>query len=1143
MPLRPSFSDDGSISGSTSGSALVVGEHLPLSDYGMVSSESSPTPLVWASPTSLNSHNANSLRIRQWLIFESLDVEILYNIVSRAESEPDVQVLPFKAIFTAYDNVLSERGINRESDRVWLRYLFKVGDKSRDGTLFEKFEMLLGEMGIELAYDEDGRERRHEEVERDEESGRRKGMDGAGNEVSDVVTPTDARGLADFGTPTDISRRKRGRRASFNSLYDATATADSTRWSAKRPSSRSSVSRLQVGKSPFPNTREEGLQKPELGREPQLQTGLGKRNRVSEAGAPYRFSRPQRQEALQARQQALKEWRPAAAEKAAWTGDGRLPLGKSSGVLYDDSSLDAATSTTLGDDNLLRRVTVPSPQRIQSGDAQSLQHRSRQPGISPTSQHTSRPPHQKASHYDYIRQAQERRAVEHDRSSLLWDAFNRWLTLFRSKRRERIYDEVARRVVERRNLNTLHQTFDQWIIATSREYNRTALARRHMLRRKYFNLWRDFTARNELKVQLLGLQTPFDLWRKVYVRIWANEITAIQVYRENLAKRFFWQWFWAYCDSSAPKLYATKVEQKLFNAWQDAWAMTRKSMRLAEDQYEQSLKLSALRKWSNYRKGDLSMRYKADTFRKRILLRRCVSVWHKQARLSPLASRVSNMVDWRIARTTSATWILRTRMAKRAAEVDRIRALRNTWTAWNDRLRWQTLEARIDERLILQSLYKWALTSRFHLMKRIHERRVQRQTLQKLVVGYRKVETGFEQRENRVEETGNRHRAATHLDLLRVKMQALRQNEQLATDFYTPRIEQSSLEAWKAQYQRVQEMHARARDKEIFFLKRKTMECWREAVGEARRLKRREAYAHIRRTVKMNIASAAIEKWHSRMKQLRQTEDRAQSLYDDKVTIIAAKTLEQWRDRTSRFQQNLKTAEFHHNTLLVNQSLRAWAAVLQRIADLKARSDQFSHIHVLGLAAPLLRKLRFRIFEIHTRQEAADSMNDRNHKKHVRNMIRHWADRLLSGDPPNDPDFTRPVDITMQGDLGTFLGDGTPGRGGEWTTAFGEPFNTSDWIPALEAPSSSTPLTVPGYLNTPSKRAVRARALAQMSTTPATPVRTPFAARLRGQAESGRRTGATQHRGLGLRQSRLGVGRGIDDEETMGGEGDWRRHE
>jgi protein SFI1 len=1064
-------------------------------------------------------------------------VEILYNIVTRAEHDPDIRRLPFKAIFAAYDAVLAERRVNKESDRIWLRCLFKLGDKSRHGTLFEKFERLLGEMGIELAYDEDERERRPEESAWDERGPNDTSMEGSGRIPSDVETPTNARGVVGLGTPTGGSRTRKRRRASFNSMYDVTATADTTRWSQKRPSSRSSVSRLQVGKSPFPERQKDVLRKTQRAtssaKDSHVQTGLGEGNWMSSVGALDDLARQQRKEILEARQQALKHWRPNEPEKTTPTGPSRHTVTKSLGSVFDDNSLDAATSTTLGDCSPVRRVAVPSSQRIRSKAVQSFLHRHRQPVAISAHQQPIQLLQDRNSHRDQIYQAQERRATEHDRYNLLWDAFNRWLTLCRTKRKERIYEVLEGRVIERRNLNLLYGAFDHWIIVTAQERNRTALARRHMLRKKYFKLWRDFTVANEIKAQRFALQQKFDLWRKAYVRIWANEITAIQVHQENLVKKVFWDWFWAYCDSSAPKLRASKVQRSILITWQKAWGMTRTNMGIAEDQYERYLKLSALRKWVKKRQDDLYLQNRADEFRRQSLIRKCVTIWRKQAQLFPLATRVSNMVDWRIARTTSMTWILRTRMARRAAQVDRLRVLRNTWTAWNDRLRWQTLEARIDKRLILQSLYKWVLTSRFNLMKRVHNWRVQQQTLKKLVGGYRGRRTRLEQPEIQIEEIRKRHLAATALDLLNTKVQSIRQKEKLAFDFYSPKIELQSLEAWRTRHQHIQHMEGWARDAEFFFLTKKTIKSWRKAVGESRRLKRREAYAQIRRKAKMNLATTAIEKWHSQMEQLCQNEDGARSRDNDRITNLGIAMLRKWREHASTLQQDVDRADSHYSTSLLNRCLRSWMSQLQHIRDLNVQRDQFSHIHVLELSAPLLRKLRFRIFEIQTRQETADAMNERNHKKHARNMIRHWREQLLPLDPP---DFTKSVPSNTQGDLGKLASEGTPARVDDWT-AFGDSFNATAWIPALEAQSSTTPMLVPGYLNTPSKRAVRARALAQMSTTPATPLGTPLASRLRNQTSSTRRTG-TQRRGQGLGQSRLGVGKGVDYGATLAGEGE-----
>jgi protein SFI1 len=68
-----------------------------------------------------------------------------------------------------------------------------------------------------------------------------------------------------------------------------------------------------------------------------------------------------------------------------------------------------------------------------------------------------------------------------------------------------------------------------------------------------------------------------------------------------------------------------------------------------------------------------------------------------------------------------------------------------------------------------------------------------------------------------------------------------------------------------------------------------------------------------------------------------------------------------------------------------------------------------------------------------------------------------------------------------------------------------------------------------GILEYAVKTGVRARALAQMSTTPATPLRTPFAARLKTRLSETRL--GNRRRTWGPGQSRLGLQRGVNEEE------------
>jgi protein SFI1 len=76
----------------------------------------------------------------------------------------------------------------------------------------------------------------------------------------------------------------------------------------------------------------------------------------------------------------------------------------------------------------------------------------------------------------------------------------------------------------------------------------------------------------------------------------------------------------------------------------------------------------------------------------------------------------------------------------------------------------------------------------------------------------------------------------------------------------------------------------------------------------------------------------------------------------------------------------------------------------------------------------------------------------------------------------------------------------------DWAACEADLLDHDDWLPPLDshepAQVTSTAIATPGYLNTPSKRAARAKALAKMSIMPVTPFTTPFAARLKAGAAS-----------------------------------------
>lgn len=221
-----------------------------------------------------------------------------------------------------------------------------------------------------------------------------------------------------------------------------------------------------------------------------------------------------------------------------------------------------------------------------------------------------------------------------------------------------------------------------------------------------------------------------------------------------------------------------------------------------------------------------------------------------------------------------------------------------------------------------------------------------------------------------------------------------------------------------------------------------------------------------------------------------------------------------WKSQSSQRQRAVADASTRFDGQLLSHALQLWSDASRQATNLQIRADQFYHIHLSEVCSANLRRLSMKAFGIKRRQQDADAMRERHWNRHVRNIVKHWAGQLrdaayqalLHGSSePTDAGYgtASQDDPPGSGASGT-LAPRAPSatqRAEDWTAFDADLLDTDDWAPPLDAhelvQATSTPLPTPAYLNTPSKRAARAKALAKMSTTPATPLNMPFSARLR----------------------------------------------
>ncbi|PWY66421.1 centrin-binding protein Sfi1 [Aspergillus heteromorphus CBS 117.55] len=1031
------------------------------------------------------------------------DVGLLFQVITRAERDPEVDRLPYRVLFDAYDEVIAEHGVDADPGYACMRFLLKMGSKAAVGdSLFEKFENLLERMGIVIEF----------------------GDDSAGYDdttFADSVPSIDSKlRRRARETPDDTTAARPQtqtplrRRASFNSMYDV-GDDPTQRSFINRPSSRSSMSRLQTGKpeypfakpSPFPK-RARGSESPDrtqliaqfidVGRRLMSRMDLLAAN-PSSAHVPAPAENPL-PNGLYARSAVDRD----RSERIAETSRARRPKASSHGS--DEEGERSSVSSQAGADNPIERPELPPEMLYRPPLSDLLRDAStfnmyRQRAIN---RRVLTQWLKKAIQGRQSNRNMETVAINRDRHTLLRQAFETWHRIIQDKRQaartERFFKHLEERAGRARDLYLLTKAFSHWAQLTSEEIARTSAARRHVLSVKYFNAWREITAVNELKAQRFALRRPFITWVKRTRQIKEDEAKAVVLdaqKAERSKNTFYWQWFWSFCEQRAPQWYDHCLKRRSLLYWLRKFRTNRECMHEIDVRNKQIAVASVWQAWVQRTRDVVVVEQQVVSTERRQLLQGMLGEWRLQAHLAPAASHVSSTVDRHILQAAYTQWVRRLQMLKQARELDRQRIIRNAWTNWNDLLRCRALHARIEERLKLEAMYKWILAERYRLMQRIREQRIKREVFSAFVTNVRGTYSQLLDRAEVFESQRNDDLLRAKLDRWRDQLALQREREIIANEFYFPRLAEESLVAWRSKHQHVVQIEGWAQNARFYFLATKFTKKWRVATVESVKRRRQDAYARTRRKAKINLATKALASWYSRAQYIADMDQQAMQISREKTLSISFELLGRWHDKTMDRIQDCDDADNHYARQIVNEHMVRWAEALVECQRQEEQADGVNRLRVLVQANVNLRKLSFRVFQVKSSAETAEAMKERNLRKHSRGMFRNWLDKarlkLESRDAPGPL-----VSPTKHYD-GTSAPDPSQQRIFDpWYQAATPSFRPSlNEVADSEPPArSTTPLATPNFLASPSRRAARARALVQTSTTPATPLYTPFASRL-----------------------------------------------
>lgn len=993
------------------------------------------------------------------------DVGILYQIITSAEQSPDVESLPFRAIFTAYDRILAQNGLDPDHDQIYLRFLLRLGDtKVPRQSLYESFETLLAELGlqIEIHTGDDGDQQITTNLSANE---------GVGYHTSLQSNASD-------------SPRNDRRRASFHSLYDA--DTENIRSQAMRPPSRALSSQYPFGKDARDRHRPTQTsirpsggvpRRPARSQSTTAETG---RSRLTAQEHITNLQNHQRSQSsvtntniseIQNHVSDGGSLGDQADQIRLTSSERRASNGGGSGLIDGELSAGSQqhqTSYALARPELLYR---PSETQLLR-DADTFEHYR----IKAVTREIFKQWSGAASQAERDHREMEIFAINHDTRILLQQGFDQWRAKLREKRRiaetERFFNRLEHRASRARDLFLLAKAFTHWAACASEEVLRTSRARRHILRLKYFNAWRDLTVVNELKVRRRGLQKFFDIWKYKCAQNLTDEASAVSHHYENLLKLTYWRWFWNFCEKRAPEWRITRLRAKYFRIWLDRHQQIAQREERVTITLQDGSKREIFLRWLQKSRKILSDGEEAVSFNYRRIAANSLNDWRLVRRHAPLAQQVSNMVDWRVAGNTFATFVARFRAERRAENVNRFRILRNMWTQWNDRLRCQALSQKIDDRFLLEALYKWVIAERARLLQRLVAQRAKQRTLSAISERLYANRAKRFQSLRMFQQSRDQQLQRSAMMRWRNRLELHREDERAALDFYHPRIARESVQVWNRRRVHLQMLDVWAVDSEYYFLGTKLLKRWQAAVVESRRKKRRDAYALVRRKLKMEIATKIIRRWRGLTATLTGLDQQAQAIHQDHLLRVGVTLFQSWRNRSEYVVDQSDKANDYFQQKLVLREVRTWRDKLRTQLELQERAQQFADIRTEKDAFRWLQKLRLQMIELQGRARNAESLRALHEKRHIHNLVRQWHSKTAARRGLPKRETGRSSRAKRFGVRIAAAEEDFTARVDEWTEIEDGFDDAPPPPPPPPLETEFNPALLPGsYLSTPSKRA------------------------------------------------------------------------
>ena len=696
-------------------------------------------------------------------------------------------------------------------------------------------------------------------------------------------------------------------------------------------------------------------------------------------------------------------------------------------------------------------------------------------------------------------------ALNHDKKALLRGALTDWRSRLEAKRMaletEAFFIHLESRATRARNLYLMHIAFTHWSACATEQVQRTALARRHIIRTRVFNAWREITAVNDLKVRRQVLKKFFGVWRHTNTTRANDNHSAIQRYNGNLVEKVYREWVEKHWTIKASQWLNEGIKRRTLFRWIEESHNSWEERRTADEKRRLQLIRNTWSMWRARTLEHIQQRQRADSHYLFQLCRRPLRLWRYEAMIIPAKSTFQANSDKRLLQGAFEAWLQRCQQERQAAHFDRMKILKEAWTNWQYQNRIKIVTARAGARIISQSIYKWVVASRLLGMKRRVEGRVKREILDGWSGQSQVARAHRMDQEHEAQSMAACKGKTSILASWRSRLEQRRRLENAAVGFYAPRILQEELALWTNKAQHLQQLQRWSSDANFYFLASKTLKHWKSSTESAKREKRKIAYTQVRRMKKMNLVEGVLRNWQRQARGVLDLQKQAQQVSHNRNTISGMDILDRWRGRAV----DISEMEASCGEMLLRKHFNIWSTRSIAMQDLETEA---TITHEERQQSRAIKNWSLRSLRLRAQSNYALDIHEKNAKRTFKKILLYWHQKAAEKRP-----FIKPDPVQFE----------STARAEAWSDA-GDDLESNDWAKELDEPPRFNHL--PGYMSTPSKRRERVKSIAtRFSTTPRIPLSTPLERQFRAQYSGGGLPSFRKPFG----RSTLGLGGGFSD--------------